>query len=484
MDLFPHILSRVGGIEFKEVKSLSFQKMKYVELLLQKEQELEIHSQKINQSFQDVFHKTNDYRFRAILKNAQKDFFNRRFSFVKKIKKHLLSFRESKNVNVLLIEIDGFQKNIIHLEKLRTDFDKIFQKEWYRQLQFLQGVSQIENFQKGILQSSPSLFQQLSKFQNKSTDDFRKKEMQTARAVAQYFYRVATKTSPFSHFTTLEMLDLSDGIYQSKNEEKTSSVLQYNNFLLVEIKELLLQNTSFFRQMELRLNPSLKKENGVFLFLKNERNIETFQRLEASEVLLLLSSKMFTKIIRFDKMVALLMEAVEAKRADLEVFLLSLLENGFLEWQWEVSNLSFDWEIHFLNWLLELDDFLEKNKWIILLEKLIQSKKEYQNATAQNRFFIQKNIQKKLEEIGVKDIRQELIFFEEVRSGHGFQVSEKEIKPIVQSLDTLLRLLEPLMQDEMKSKICFFWKNNFRDSDSIPLLKFYEKFFQEDFFQG
>ncbi|HFC00707.1 MAG TPA: hypothetical protein ENJ53_07870, partial [Phaeodactylibacter sp.] len=481
MNLFPHILSRVGGITFEAVESLSFQEMEYVELLLQKEKNLAAHAQKINHSFQKVFKEVNDYRFRAILKNAQKDFSNRRFSFVKKIKNNLFVLDDSENVNVLLDEIVVFQKSIHQLEKLRIDFNEIFQKEFYRHLQLLQSVSQNDDFQKGILQSSVSLFQQLTRFQNKPVQDFRKKEMQTARSVAQYFYRAATKTSPFSYFTTLEMLDLSGGVFQNKKEEKTSSVLQFNNFLLVEIKQLLLQNASFFRQMNLRLNASLKQEKEVFSFLKNERNVEVFQQLDASEVLLLLSSKIFTKTIRFDKLVTLLMESVDAEREDLEAFLLSLLENGFLEWQWNVSSLSFDWEQHFLNWLLELDVFLEKNKWIAFFEKLIQSKKDYQNATAQERFFLQKNIKKELDEIGIEAIRREFILFEDVRSGRGCQISQKKIEPIIQSLDDLLRLLEPLMQEEMKSKILFFWKNNFRDSDSIPLLDFYGKFFQEDF---
>ena len=71
MKLFPHILARVGGGTFSKVAALSFGKMSFVNVLLQKVSDLEFQFEKVLQSFQATFENTEDYQLRAILKNGK-----------------------------------------------------------------------------------------------------------------------------------------------------------------------------------------------------------------------------------------------------------------------------------------------------------------------------------------------------------------------------------------------------------------------------
>ena len=478
MKLFPHILVRVGGTTFSKVAALSFGKMSFVNVLLQEQSNLDFQFAKVILTFESTFKNTEDYRLRAILKNGKKDFQNQRFSFLKKLEKN----NKIDILKDLLFEISIYLDWKLEYEELKNEFDLIFQKEEINQYAQLVDFFQDDNFQNAILQSSHSLFHQIKKLQSKSPQDYRKKERQTLRALAQYFYRIGGKTSPFSHFTTLDILSKNDGVFQNKNLKIGNSFFQFNNFILAEIKNILLQEPTFFRQLKLQINPSIFIKNEEFHFIKNKRNIEAIQQIEVSEILTELSQTIIPKAGEFFKIVITqLLELVEADQESIENYLLELVELGFLEWQWGFSGLTFDWEKKLLENINSKDHFSQKEDWMICLEKMIKSKIQLNSCDNQSRFFLQKTLKTAIEKLGVKNVIPELIFFEDVQKSTSFQLSENEIKPIIQSLDSLLRLLEPLMGNEIKTKISHCWTENFKDKKSVPLIYFYEKFFQTSF---
>ena len=478
MKLFPHILARVGGTTFSKVAALSFKKMSFVNTLLQNESNLEFQFEKVLQNFQATSEKTEDYRLRAILKNGKKDFQNQRFSFFKKLQK----IKQEEILKDLLLDISIYLDWNLEYENLKKEFDVVFQQEERNQYTFLKDFFQDENFQKGILQSSHSLFYQNQKLASKSPKDFRKKERQTLRALAQYFYRIGGKTSPFSHFTTLDILSKKEGVFQNEKLEIGSSYFQYNNFILSEMKNILLQESTFFQQLKLQVNPSISIKNNEFHFIKNVKNIETIQQLEASGILEELKQTIIPKEgVKFEVAVTQLLELVEADQESIESYLLELIELGFLEWQWGFSNLTFNWEKRLLDFLNEFDGFFKKKEWIICLEKMIHGKIQLELNDEKNRFSFQNSLKNNLEDLGLEKVNLELLFFEDVRKSTSVQLSENKIKPIIQSLDSLLRLFEPLMEDEMKDRISHCWTENFKNEETVPLLFFYQKYYQLSF---
>ncbi len=478
MKLFPHILARVGGCTFSKVSTLSFEKMSFVNVLLQKENNLELQFEKVLQSFQTTFEKVQDYRLRAILKNGKKDFKKQRFSFLKKLHK----IDQEELLSDLLREISVYSDLKLEYEKLKNEFDLAFLEEELNQYIFLKGVFQNDNFQKGILQSSLSLFFQNKKLALKSPQDFRKKERQTLRALAQYFYRIGGKTSPFSHFTTLDILSKGNGIFRNEKLKTGRSYFQYNNFIFAEMKGVLLEDPTFFRQLKLQVNPSVLIKDNEFYFIKNKKNIETIQQLEVSVILKELSQTIIPKEgLSFDLVVVLLLELVEADKESIESYLLELLEMGFLEWQWNASGLTFNWVEQLHEFLISLRSFSNKKEWLNCLETMIQGKAQLELDDPESRNFFQHILKQNLEKLGLEDLNLELLFFEDVRKPSSIQLPENDIKPIIQSLDSLLRLLEPLMKDEMKDRIMQCWSENFSNEKSVPLLFFYQKYFQSSF---
>ena len=481
MIFFPHIIARVGGTSFSQLKTLSINEISFVVLLeqvLENEISLQLKFNDILLCFSATFKKTDNYRLRAILKNWKKDFENKRLSFLKKLEKN----DKRELLRELLIKISIYSDSISEHEKLKNEFDAVFKKVELYQYNFLINFFQNEYIQKGILQSSHSLFYQNNKLPLRQAQDYKKKERQTLRALAQYFYRIGGKTSPLSHFTTVDVLSKNEGVFQSNNLESGRIFFQYNNFILTEMKILLLKEPTFFGQLHLKLNPSTLHLSGELHFIKNSNNIETYQQVETSEILLYLNQLIITnQDLTFDSVVSLLIESVESDKESIEGYLLELIEIGLLEWQWDFSGLTFNWEYKLLDFLTRVDFFNNKDAWIICLDMMVQGKIQLEFEDAKYRFLFQKKLKTDLEKLGLKKINIELLFFEDVRKVTQVKLSENEIEPIVQSLDFLLNLIEPLTEDKIKDKIKYCYSQNFKGRISVPLLIFYQTYYQLNF---
>lgn len=478
MKLFPHILARVGGTTFSRVKDLSFREMAFVENIFQKEKALKLQFENVLQSFELTIEEIDNYRLISILKNARKDFKNHKSSTFKKLWKA----NQNELFSDLLLEISVYLKLKNDIEKLKKEFDLLFQKEELNQYSILKAFFQNEDYLKGILQSSHSLYNQSKKLILKEPKYFKKKERQTVHTLAQYFYRIGTKTSPFSHFTTLDILSNRDGLFKNNKLKPRDNLYQYNNFILVKMKNNLLTDPSFFRQLKIQVNPTIVAKNNEYHFLKNIKNVESNQQIEASELLEELCQNIITNNgVSFKTATVKLLELVEADKEGIENYLLELIDVGFLEWEWGFSGLTYNWELQLHILILSMDEFLNRKEWIACLEKMLRDKKQMGSPSERFRYKQQIALRSDLEKLGLKDIIPELLFFEDIRKKSSIQLSELEIKPIIESLDSLLRLLEPLVQNEMKNRILNCWSKNFSCDESVPLMIFYEKIFHTPF---
>ena len=133
MKLFPHILGRVGGTTFDNVRAMSFGEMEVVNILLQKERKLANQFEIVLKSFQNTLQKANDYRLKAILINVQKDFMNHRSSVLKKLKK----INEDEILKELIFDFSIYSNLELELYDLKKDFELIYQDEKFAQYNFL-----------------------------------------------------------------------------------------------------------------------------------------------------------------------------------------------------------------------------------------------------------------------------------------------------------------------------------------------------------
>ncbi len=475
MKIFPHILSRVGGMPFDEIKGFSLEKYHFVNGLLQNNVEILKLRSKISNEFQKEIEKIKTPYLKSKLINAFRDFKKGR-------KKYIKTILDDEHLKMIFGQLIMDLLGLINIKKIRwSKFCEIYNQNLNQSYSKLQELSEDQNFQKGILQSSQSIYHRILSFQKKTVEDFRKKERQTARSLAQYIYRTTTKTSPFSHFTTLDLMSLKDGVFQGEKKNENISHIQLNNFLLLELKEMLLKNKSFCEIMILQLNPSIIQNESEFCFIKNDRNIEAFQKLEKSDFLELIYNKINTEGKVFNFLIDEIQKDVDAEEEELGAYLLNLVDTGFLEFEWDFNGGEKDWETKFQNWLFYIKKFEEKNPWEPLFQMLSSKKKDYKSVDSSNRLDLQNSIKYDIEFYGFSETKPEIILFEDVWTPRGFSLNDEEIKPIVSTLDSLLFFVEPLMEDDMKLKIQYLHEKYYKDKPEVSLVEFYEIFFQEDF---
>lgn len=449
--------------------------MEIIDSLIIKESDLEQRYNSIQNTFQEVILQMDDYHKKVILINCKKDFIGNRFSFLKKIKK----INGYKIVDDLINDISNYFFLKDQFNQLLNDYHLTYNEEVNRQYSFLINFFCTPSFQKGLLQSSHSLFRQLQKLLDKEPKAFRKKERQTLKTLAKYFYRISTKTSPFSHFTTLDLLSNRNGTYLNNGVNQGQNIFQYNNFILAEMKNLLLTNISFYEQLNLSINPSLIFINDHFNFIRNIRNIETIQELECNEFLDIVINICKEKKVKYVEFVDELLEKVDSTREDIEAYLLGLIEIGFLEWDWNFSGLCFDWEEKLFDKVKTVNPFNNQKKWLECLEFMISSKKKLPHCSAEERGEIQQSLKVALDELGLNNSIIELIFFEDVQKKSSIVLQHKDIKPLIESLNHLLQNMKKYIVNDQEERIKKCWKEHFEKERTVPLITFYNCFYQE-----
>ncbi|MEM1324290.1 MAG: lantibiotic dehydratase, partial [Bacteroidota bacterium] len=92
---------------------------------------------------------------------------------------------------------------------VRAELERFYEEKLVLHRQhFLQlFFAQDEQLLKGLLLSSHSFYQRVVSYRQKPLATFRKKEKQTERSLLQYLSRMASKTTPFSTFTHIDLYD-------------------------------------------------------------------------------------------------------------------------------------------------------------------------------------------------------------------------------------------------------------------------------------
>lgn len=206
--------------------------------------------------------------------------------------------------------------------------------------------------QRGLLFASHDLLRRLPDFQAAQPGSFDKKTRGTALAVYQYLARAAAKTSPFAHFSTVNLLRLGDP--ETDDAPPFEKVAVVPNVAILEaLYEMLLAYPVFRRSLTVRLNPFIVRQLPVYEFLYFDGENESFQQLAADAVVdfvvkTLLESE---RQLPFTALQNRLAEAVEAPPERLEQFLLDLADIGFLDWDWPEKGWSAGWPGGLMNFL-------------------------------------------------------------------------------------------------------------------------------------
>lgn len=494
LQIFPHVLCRIGGLPFEVLKQFTFSE--YLQGLFDRqielENKLELYKIEVLENLK-AFKPTN-FQFSTIRKIKKKVYKNQilELSLIHELEENIKS--------KLLIYNDLLNKKKV----LSITIKEYFEAELLQHKINLQQLAQHPNFQNALPLSSISFAKSLQRYLDKSPKDFRKKELQTERTVMQYITRMAAKTSPFSSFTPLcygQITDKNKAITSQKNETKKSkkqtSFVAFNTQILQLLQACFVANTRISGFLNIRLNQTLERQKNEYRYLVNVGNVEAFQTLEKQPILALIESvfvdnQRLNKVLTINETVDVLLDEIEAERLELLGFVQELMEIGFLE-------IDFKYHGNTENWLEKVTEFVEETPVFDtddlhlfqgLQQKLMNfNQYNYGNNFMKSRILILEKVHQQIQyffdkynfEIDLqKVLPPEQLIYEDVALNVKLNFEKEKVQQLIESLNGLLEQLN-FIQGKEKLQIQYFFNQYYIQNQGdiiIPLLDFYENYYK------
>ena len=349
-----------------------------------------------------------------------------------------------------------------------------------------------DDFRKGILLSTHTLFDELPRYTRAAPEKPGSKARQVERSLMRYFSRAAAKTTPFSTLCTLAAGHLDKnaggaGVLHGDPRVKTSG-LRLNKGVYAFLSEHFLRRPAIRRRLDVELNPTLRDEGeAAQVFLTAVQGREVFQRMPRNPVLDLLREMLAERPHRpfGDLLEALRTHPdVEATDEEAAAYVDRLIEVGFLRFRIGIREQEVDWDRPLAEILGAIDDehaarivrFLGEYRAIV--DAYATSSVERRRELLINGKALLVELFEDLE-VDRKPVGDLPPFYED--AGGDVRL-ELDLEPMAEVLSEWVRLTVPVVwvRGEQINMRAFF--DRFYDSsDSVELLRFYEDFYREHF---
>ena len=347
--LFPHMLLRVCGGSFNELESLTLNETKE---LLEKIHQLKNEIKSLRTSLSDelfniIQSKNDDPPVQKKLLNIKRDVFNGKNLSEAKVEflnTHLNA--DSKSILDQILSKENEKNN------LEVTGETLFKSELTNTRKTLQTLAKGETLQKGLVLSSKSLQERITRYTEKDPAKLKKNDIHTEQSLIKYISRLYAKTSPFSTFTNLGTSSFGETTQTVDIENIDSEIkghIRLNNMLYNFLKAVLLKYRDVYLNFNIRPNPTVTKTETNFLYLTNSNNVEAFQRIPLNPVLDVFQylTSQNPNGISFKSLIDEIIkeEYIDAPAEDLEAYCQQLIDYGFLEYNIGISGIDPDWDI-------------------------------------------------------------------------------------------------------------------------------------------
>jgi Lantibiotic dehydratase, N terminus len=369
-----------------------------------------------------------------------------------------------------------------------TRLENARQANLQAQYRSLQKLAADETLQRALLFAARDLLQRLPAFRAKKTADFTKKDRRIAQALWQYAARAAYKTSPLSRFTTVSLhrLDKPDADRNTLSAGAKIAVTP-NVALLPALYEALLREPAFYRNVGLRLNPSLTQNNGLqWLYFDGEH--ESFQEAENNPMLGLVVACFRAPSIKlvFKDLINNLRKSVDSNESDLEKYVLELIDIGLLERVLPEAGLTPGWcgalynILGFLPAAPALTACAELLQWLrnagrtLQFQPLEQALATQQEALERTRLFLISN------GVPMPPIPAEQIFFEDVEQSFDIEVESGVVENLLAQLGGYWQNLPAVALSKRRNTLHAFAKIQYAGCARIDFLSFSRAFLEAE----
>ncbi|MBW8682962.1 lantibiotic dehydratase [Chitinophaga rhizophila] len=494
--IFPHLLVRYAGMPLSVLQTAQLtDTTSAIEQQWLLEQQLHKEKAAICDLLYDLINQSTDPKERVQLLQLKRDIFNDKLP--------------AKLPAAAPPSIHAYVQLILHkkeMQQLRSlGYDQLLIQARHE----LQQYARQESLRKGILLSSPVLYEQLNNFAVADCNRFRSKELKNEYSLVRYVSRMAAKTSPFSTFTYVGRGAIAPAASNAESASVHSSVRLHNG-LFSYLRLLMIYHPVLNEIVELRLNVTATLQQEEISFLVNYFNVEAFQRLPARNLPLWLYHyfKEHIKPVSIGALTDHLCTQIpDTDRAVIKSFLLKLVINGLLEPHIGCAAIDPEWDRQLMNFLLPYRQLLVVASLHTVLVQLQLAKTAYVNAPSDQRFqllrdtsllvneqFLRLQQQADLpDETTAPDGSFELfrfqarkflpqdIFYEDTYTTDIPALPEAGITPFIAAVSKLCILLQPFdgLQEERQSMLRFF-TTHYEGTASIPVTRFYHDYYRQE----
>lgn len=514
MKIFPRILYRIAGGAFEDFLELNMTDSTSAVRRI-KNHRIKLNELKIIlcEDLYSLINNQQDEKIQKELLNLKRNVFNLRLLRDDKIAL-VTPYLEQKTI-VRILQYNVFLTSYGD-ELLQGKL--LYEAELSNKRKSIINLANKESFLKGLMLSSQTLFIGLKKYCHKNGIGLVKKDFQVELSIIKYLSRMHCKTSPYSTFTSLAMGTIHNAsaskkeifVAESENEGAliSSSHIRLNNYLLRHLRILLLHNKVIRKNLEIRTNPTIKSDNSYYLFLTNNENIESFQRVTKNEVVSVIYELVHkSNGLVYNSLIQLIInhEYFEASELELEELIDKLINCGFLEFDFGVSGLDPEWDLKLVKKLKPQSEIKQIAQLITALINLRQSAERFANADSMTRPIIlskayheielcclelRNSIENRLIEqnkllASVKPnlidfhLPQEVLFCEDSSMNVTPSVENKALENVIHILNSLMKEVLMLEKIDEKQQMFSYFKSKYKAAKKIDLLTFYEDYYRD-----
>lgn len=355
--IFPYMLVRVAGGPFGDLKKMELgQTLRIVNDIEKTEQQLEETKRQISERFYFLIQEASSKTTRNTLIAIRRDVYNMRpVAHVSgKIKSNM-----SLNDRQLLETYASLHEKA---EKLNEKGRVLYSKEFQNSKRTFCRLTRGSNFRSGILLSSHTMTESLDKHigAGHNTNSLLSK---TERSLMQYLSRMYTKTSPLSTFTHTGITKIKESehylsrVKNANAEMKIKSRVELNHFIFQYLTDLILRDKRVRGRARIKLNFTIRESEKTFKFFITSNRGDVLQAVTVTPALSIIYAVLQTrKVWVYNELVAVLTTKtqISASQEEIALYIDSLLDCGFFEYDLGISGFDREWDRKMINYLAPL----------------------------------------------------------------------------------------------------------------------------------
>jgi len=371
--IFDPILVRISAESISKIELNH--KNEYINTRIEEYFKLENDSKKINTKLcsilYDTIQQTNDPNKRRFILNIKRKIYNSRV-----------------NDNDLLQQIcsEEFhthyaQYNVIkqRIEEVKSTINTVYTEIISAESKLISEFCQKGDFLKGLLLSSPQLFQHTKNPSLLISSKLSNEHL----GLWKYISRMVTKTTPFSTFTHIALCNTNTSCESISIQEqpiyKSQTIVTYNTLIYDVILNIIKKHEIWSTIFPIRINQTVKIDHSEIIFLANNNNVEAIQKLKINDVIrtvIIIITK--HKNIIYQDLVDKLYYLLDSSKLEINKYISNLINSGFLYIDIQLLKSGNNWEEKLADFIrTHYRNSIVSQQLLTILNTLIYSKLKY-----------------------------------------------------------------------------------------------------------